>query len=179
MSEWAKWLMVWQMSKAFTREDDTPDEPVLPAPVSLLPPGVKNCLTAGGAERLRGELVRLNDERSGLLARAVDPEAKREVAQLDQRIRYLQTSLATASIVDPPGAKAGKVQFGSSVTVRDARSGEESVYRIVGVDETDFEHNEISWLSPIAKALMNAKVGQKVPFKFPKGATELEVVKIG
>lgn len=172
-------VMVAAMSKAFTREDDTADEPVLPTPVSLLPPGVKNYLTAGGAERLRGELVRLNDERSGLLARAaVDPEVKRDVAQLDQRIRYLQTSLATAAIVDPPGAKAGKVQFGSSVTVRDARSGEQSVYRIVGVDETDFERNEISWLSPIAKALMNAKVGQKVPFKFPKGVTELEVVRI-
>ena len=167
------------MSKAFTREDDAADEPVLPAPVSLLPPGVKNYLTAAGAERLRGELEKLNDQRSGLLGRAaVDPEVKREVALLDQRIRYLQTSLATAAIVDPPGAKAGKVQFGSTVTVRDGR-GEESVYRIVGVDETDFERNEISWLSPIAKALMNAKVGQKVPFKLPKGTTELEVVKIG
>ena len=172
--------MLLAMSKAFTREDDTDDEPVLHEPVSLLPPGTKNYLTAGGAERLRAELVRLNDERSGLLGRAaIDPEVKRAVALLDQRIRYLQSSLATASIVDPPGAKAGKVQFGSRVTVRDARSGEESLYRIVGVDETDFERNEISWLSPIAKALMNAKVGQKVPFKFPKGVTELEIVTIG
>lgn len=166
------------MSKAFTREDDDDEQPVLPAPVSLLPPGTKNYLTAGGAERLRAELVRLNDERSALLVRAAtDPEVKREVAQFDQRIRYLQQSLATAAIVDPPGAKAGKVQFGSTVTVRDGK-GEESVYRIVGVDEADFERNEVSWLSPIAKALMNAKVGQRVPFKFPKGATELEVVKI-
>lgn len=166
------------MSKAFTREDDAADEPVLPAPVSLLPPGVKNYLTVGGAERLQAELSRLNDQRSELLGRAVrDPEVKREVAQLDQRIRYLQTSLATAAIVDPPGAKARKVQFGSTVTVRDGR-GEESVYRIVGVDETDFDRNEISWLSPIAKALMNAEVGQKVPFKFPKGATELEIRRI-
>jgi transcription elongation factor GreB len=166
------------MSKAFTREDDAADEPVLPAAVSLLPPGVKNYLTAGGAERLRTELVRLNDQRSELLGPAArDPDVKRDVAQLDQRIRYLQISLATAAIVDPLGARAGKVQFGSTVTVRDGR-GEESEYRIVGVDETDFERNEISWLSPIAKALMNAKVGQKVPFKFPKGATELEVVRI-
>ena len=166
------------MSKAFTREDDADEAPVLPTPVSLLPPGAKNYLTAGGAERLRAELVRLNDERSALLGRAaIDPEVKREVVQLDQRIRYLQQSLATAAIVDPPGAKAGKVQFGSTVTVRDGK-GEESVYRIVGVDETDFERNEVSWLSPIAKALMNAKVGEKVPFKFPKGATELEIVRI-
>lgn len=166
------------MSKAFTREDDADEQPVLPAPVSLLPPGAKNYLTPAGAERLRGELVRLNDERSGLLGRAAsDAEIKREVAQLDQRIRYLQQSLATAAIVDPPGLKAGKVQFGSTVTVRDSK-GEESIYRIVGVDETDFARNEVSWLSPIAKALMNAKLGQKVPFKFPKGTTELEIVKL-
>ena len=166
------------MSKAFTREDDAEEEPVLPTPVSLLPPGVKNYLTASGAERLRTELVRLNDQRAELLGRAArDPDVKHEVALLDQRIRYLQNSVATAAIVDPPGAKAGKVQFGSTVTVRDGR-GEKSVYRIVGVDEADFERNEISWLSPIAKVLMNAEVGQKVPFKFPKGATELEIVKI-
>src|ERR1035437_3883354 len=166
------------MSKAFTREDDDNEEPVLPTPVSLLPPGTKNFLTPGGAERLRAELVRLNDERSGLLGRAAtDPEVKREVAQLDQRIRYLQQGLASAEIVTPPGPKADKVQFGATVTVRDGH-GVESVYRIGGVDEADFERNEVSWLSPIAKALMNAQVGQKVPFKFPKGAAELEIVKI-
>ncbi len=166
------------MSKAFTREDDASEDPVLPPLASLLPPGVKNYLTAGGAERLRGELVRLTDDRSVLLGRAVnDPEVKREVAQLDQRIRYLQQSLAGAAIVDPPGDKPGKVQFGSIVTVRD-KSGEESVYKIVGVDEADYSRNEVSWLSPIAKALMNAKVGEKVPFKRPKGATELEILKI-
>ena len=166
------------MSKAFTREDDENEEPVLPTPVSLLPPGTKNFLTPGGAERLRAELVRLNDERSAMLGHAAtDPEVKREVAQLDQRIRYLQQSLASAEIVQLPGAKADKVQFGSAVTVRDGH-GVESIYRIVGVDEADFERNEVSWLSPIAKALMNAKLGQRVPFKLPKGATELEIIRI-
>jgi len=167
-----------RMSKAFTREDDADDEPVLPAPVSLLPPGTKNLLTPAGAERLRGELARLGDKRPPLFAKAAaDRDAKRELAQLDQRIRQLQASLAQAEIVPPPQADAAAVQFGSTVTVRDSR-GEESVYRIVGVDEADFARNEVSWLSPIAKALLNAKLGQRVTFKFPKGATELEVVRI-
>jgi transcription elongation factor GreB len=87
-------------------------------------------------------------------------------------------SLATAEVIAPSGPGPEQVHFGSTVTVRDGR-GVESVYRIVGVDEADFERNEVSWLSPIARALMNAKVGQKVPFKFPSGATELEIVKIG
>lgn len=166
------------MSKAFTREDDTEDEPVLPAPVSLLPPGTKNLLTPGGAERLRAELARLGEERPHLVAKAVDDrEVKHELALLDQRIRLVQASLASAEIVPPPGPGTATVQFGATVTVRDGR-GAESVYRIVGVDEADFARNEVSWLSPIAKALMHAKLGQRVPFKFPKGATELEVVRI-
>ena len=71
-----------------------------------------------------------------------------------------------------------QVRFGTTVTVRDGKGGE-SVYRIVGVDEADFSRNEVSWLSPIARALLNARLGQRVPFKFPSGATELEIVKIG
>ena len=70
------------------------------------------------------------------------------------------------------------MRFGSTVTVRDSH-GEESTYRLVGVDETDPARNEISWRSPIATALLNAQRGQKVPFRFPSGATELEIVKIG
>ncbi|MEO6874300.1 MAG: GreA/GreB family elongation factor [Opitutaceae bacterium] len=164
------------MSKAFTREDDDTDEPVLPAPVSLLPLGAKNLLTTAGAERLRADLVKLGEERTGLVLQAAhDREVKRELAQLDQRIRGVQASLATAEIVEPTGTD--QVQFGSTVTVRDGR-GEESIYRIVGVDEADFSRNEVSWQAPIARALMNAKVGQRVEFKFPKGMSILEVVRI-
>jgi transcription elongation factor GreB len=168
------------MSKAFTREDDTPDVPVPMAIASPVPRGFKNYLTTDGAARLQAERTRLHEEERPKLvaAAASDPEVKRELAALDQRIRYLQQSLATAEVVTPPGPGADKVQFGSTVTVRDAH-GVQSVYRIVGVDEADFERNEVSWLSPIAKALMNAKVGQKVPFKFPKGAAELEIVQLG
>ena len=166
------------MSKAFTREDDDDDPSVLPALVSPLPPGAKNFMTAEGAERLRAEVARLTADRPKLAAAATTADAKRDLAVLDQRLHYLRQSLTTAEIVAPSGPGATQVQFGCTVTVRDGR-GAESAYRIVGVDEADYERNEVSWLSPIAKALMNAKVGQKVPFKFPKGATELEIVKIG
>lgn len=167
------------MSKAFTREDDTSDAPVLPPLVSPLPPGARNYLTPEGAERLRSELAGLLDgERPRLLsASTTDAEAKRELAKLDQRIRYVQQSLASAEIVAPATEPRNQVRFGSTVTVRDSK-GRESVYRIVGVDEADFERNEVSWLAPIARALMNAKLGGRVPFKFPTGATELEIVKI-
>jgi transcription elongation factor GreB len=167
------------MSKAFTREDDTSDTPALPPLVSPLPPGARNFLTPEGAERLRAELENLRaEQRPPLVAKsASDAEAKRELAQLDQRIRYVQQSLATADIVAPATEPPDQVRFGTTATVRD-RKGVESIYRIVGVDEADFSRNEVSWLSPIARALMNARVGQCVPFKFPSGVTELEIVKI-
>jgi transcription elongation factor GreB len=165
------------MSKAFTREDDLSDQPPLPPLVSPLPAGAKNYLTAAGAARMRTDVGRMIDEeRPRLVAAARDPEGKRELAQLDQKIRYLQQSLSTAEIV-PPSEDRSRVQFGSKVTVRD-RKGVESVYRIVGVDEADFARDEVSWLSPIARVLMNATPGQRVPFKFPSGAGELEVLKI-
>ena len=165
------------MSKAFTREDDVP-EPSRPMPVSLLPPGVRNLITREGRDRLQAELNRLRDERPVLVEGSLtDTELRGELAQLDQRITSLERSLAAAEVVPPAGPDNQQVRFGSTVTVRDTR-GEESTYRIVGVDETDPERNEISWRSPIATALLNARQGQRVPFKFPSGATELEIVAI-
>jgi transcription elongation factor GreB len=167
------------MSRAFVRESDLPQLPELPPLVSPLPPGAKNYLTAGGAERLREELRRLRESERPKLASAPveDVEAKRELQLLDQRIRYLQESLRTAEVVDPPAGAADTVRFGATVTVREPGGGE-TRYRIVGVDETDLERNWVSWLSPIARALMNAKLGDRVQLKAPRGTRELEVVGI-
>ncbi len=166
------------MSKAFTREDDAA-EPARPAPVSLLPPGVKNYLTREGRDRLQAELARLRDERPVLVEGSLtDVELRGELAALDQRIHYLERSLANAEVVPPPGPGDDRVRFGSTVTVRDP-GGEESTYRLVGVDETDPARHEISWRSPLATALLNARPGQRVPFRTPSGPVELEVVKIG
>jgi transcription elongation factor GreB len=167
------------MSRAFVRESDVPQLPELPALASPLPPGAKNYLTAGGAERLRAELTRLLDaERPRLAAKPADDlDAKRELQVLDQRIRYLQESLRTAEVVSPPEGPADVVRFGATVTVHDGR--EESRYRIVGVDETDLSRDWISWLSPLARALLNAKLGDRVKFKAPAGEKQLEVRKIG
>ncbi len=167
------------MSRAFIREDDDAELEVLPPLASLVPPGVKNYLTAAGAERLRTEVARMHEvERPRLVVAALtDAEAKHALALLDQRVRYLQQSLATAEVVVPAATAPEQVTFGATVTVRDRR-GVESVYRLVGVDEADFARHEVSWLAPVARALMHARIGQRVPFKFPSGATDLEIVKI-
>jgi transcription elongation factor GreB len=166
------------MSKAFTREDDTPAPLVLPRPVSLLPPGAKNYLTPAGTQQLREELARLTEkEMPALRAMPASDDTREQLMRVEQRVAHLQQSLATAEVVAPPLPPHDVVRFGATVTVREARTGETS-YRIVGVDETDLDRNWVSWLSPIARALVNARLGQRVPFKFPSGATQLEVVSI-
>jgi transcription elongation factor GreB len=170
------------MSKAYTKEDDAGDV-LLPRPVAILPPGARNYLTAAGARRLRDELTGLTDtERPGLLARVGEPgmrgaDAKEQLQRVEQRIAALQQSLQSAEVAVVPPPPHDVVRFGATVTVRDQR-GEKTAYRIVGVDETDFDRNEVSWQSPIARALSGARLGQKVPFKFPSGAAQLEIVRI-
>ncbi len=77
----------------------------------------------------------------------------------------------------PPAPADDRVRFGATVTVRD-NAGEEMCYRIVGVDEADIDRDWVSWLSPIARALLNARRGERVRFKFPAGEKELEIVAI-
>jgi transcription elongation factor GreB len=167
------------MSKAFTRdENEGPDIPeVIPTP-SVLAPGAKNYITPAGAQKLRDELQRLAEvTRPGLVEAREDPDAKRQLARLDQRIMQLEESLQSAEIVSPPGGAADVVRFGACVTVRES-DGSETSYRIVGVDETDPDENWVSWMSPIAKALLNRKRGERIRFKFPSGEETLEVIDI-
>ncbi len=167
------------MSRAFVRESDSPSLPELPPLVSPLPPGAKNYVTPAGAQRLRDELARrLDGERPKLAAAPTDDvDAKHELQLLDQRIRYLQDSLRTAKVVELTPGPTDVVRFGTTVTVRE-KSGATPAYRIVGVDETDLDRNWVSWLSPLARALLNARVGDRVVLKAPRGDRTLEVVAI-
>jgi transcription elongation factor GreB len=165
------------MSKAFTRESDEDD---LPPPIKRtpLPPGVKNYMTAGGAESLRKKLAEWNSLKSEL--RAGSTTTDRQTARLqriDQEIRDISNSLASAEVVDPSRQDHSRVRFGASVTVRHT-NGTESSYRIVGVDETDIDRGWVSCLSPLARALINAEIGSKKTFRFPSGEEQLEVIRI-
>jgi len=165
------------MSKAFTREDDA-EESVIRPPVSSLPPGMKNYFTSDGAQRLREELDRLIKVDRPAVSSLADPvEAKGRLQILDQKIAQLSHSLQSAEIVPPPVEPDEVVRFGAFVTVRN-RAGDETEYRIVGVDETDIDRDWVSWRSPIARALINARVGQRVRFQFPAGEDELEIIRL-
>ena len=167
------------MSKAFTREsDDAPEIPLRPRRPSPLPPGTKNYLTASGARRMREELSAvLLPERDRLAGHPADAGTKSRLDALHERIQQIEQVLASAVIAEPPAPPHDQVRFGATVAVRH-RNNEESSYRIVGVDETDVDRDWISWLSPVAKALLNARPGQKVRIKLPGGEDELTILGI-
>jgi transcription elongation factor GreB len=164
------------MSKAFTRdENEGPEIPDVPPTASLLAEGTKNYITPEGAKNLREELQRLVEvTRPELADVRDDPDAKRQLARIDQRIRQLEESLQAAEIVESSSGPADVVRFGAYVTVRES-DGSETRYRVVGVDETDLDNNWVSWMSPIAKALLNRKRGERIRFKFPSGEETLEI----
>jgi transcription elongation factor GreB len=119
----------------------------------------------------------LESERRQAAVSPEDSEARRRVQILNQRIAHLQQSLHSAIVVQTPAPPWDRVRFGASVTVRD-RSGREEYYRIVGADETDIDRGWVSCHSPLARALLNARVGERVRFRVPAGEEELEIVSI-
>ena len=167
------------MSKAFTREENEgPDIPDLPPLTSTLAPGAKNYITAAGAQKMRDELRQLVEiTRPRLANSSDDPDAKRQLARLDQRIMQLEESLQSSEIINSPSGPADIVRFGATVTVQES-DGNEASYRIVGVDEIDLDRGWVSWVSPIAKVLLNGKRGERIRFKFPSGEETLEILDI-
>ncbi len=182
------------MSKAFTREDNLDDDDELEA-ASPLPAGARNYMTPGGFARLSAELDYLvKKERPELVAtvawaagngdRSENGDyiyGKKRLREIDRRIRFLLKRLDAAEVVDPAASRdddaADQVYFGATVTVTNAR-GEERTISIVGVDEIDTTRGYVSWVSPIARALLKAREGDAVLLRTPAGVEELEVVDV-
>ena len=179
------------MSKAFTREHDSADdEDTLPA--LQLPPGVKNYITPSGYQRLQEELDHLWKVERPALVKTITWAAsngdrsengdyiygKKRLREIDRRVRFLRKRLELAEVVDPAQrAECDQIFFGATVTVCDA-SGCESSYSIVGVDEADVAGGRISWVSPLARALLKLREGEVATLRTPTGINELEVVRI-
>ncbi|HEX6794675.1 MAG TPA: transcription elongation factor GreB [Casimicrobiaceae bacterium] len=183
------------MSKAFTNEEPTEsDDGDAPDP-SPLPAGARNYMTPGGFARLRRELdVLVSKERPELVAtvswaagngdRSENGDyiyGKKRLREIDRRIRFLVRRLDNAEVVDPAMPRdddaASRVYFGATVTVADAR-GDERTVSIVGIDEIDTERGYISWISPMARALLKAREGDTVAVRTPAGVDELDVVDV-
>lgn len=162
------------MSKAFTREsDDSGDDEISPIRAPL-PPGVTNYITPQGAERLQQRLKTLLDRKEQLTEKPNESES--DLRKLESNIRALRQILSSV-VVAQPSPNPDKIAFGATVRIRDRR-GEEETYRIVGVDEAEPENNAISWLSPLARALLSRKTGDTVQFRSPTGTQELTILSV-
>ena len=183
------------MSKAFTSEETAVDDESDVVDASPLPAGSRNYMTPGGFARLRAELDALvSKERPELVAtvawaagngdRSENGDyiyGKKRLREIDRRIRFLVRRLDSAEVVDPGAARdedaAGRVYFGATVTVANAE-GEERTVSIVGIDEIDAARGYISWISPMARALLKAREGDVVSLRTPGGVEELEIVSV-
>ena len=177
------------MSKAFTREGNAPEEELEFEPQA--PPGPKNYITPEGHGRLKSELRALVEVERPELVKTVAWAAsngdrsenadylygKKRLREIERRIRFLMKRLEIAEVVDPRDQGEERVFFGATVTYRDAKRGEHTV-SIVGTDEVDPGRGRVSWVSPIARALLKAREGDAVTLKTPVGDQRLEVLAI-
>lgn len=162
------------MSRAFVKEQDgePPKSEAFDLPISPHP----NLLTPEGYRLLEGRLAALEKE-AGKLRSAERMTDRPHLDQLEREARFLKHRLDTAQVIAPATQTQDRVAFSAWVTVED-QDGKKHDYRIVGEDEADPEKGLVSYVSPLARALMDAKVGDLVTWARPAGDLELEVVKI-
>jgi transcription elongation factor GreB len=177
------------MSKAFTRETDGEDDDLTLPP---LPAGSKNYITPQGYAVLRAELFELIDNERPRIVEIVHWAAsngdrsengdyhygKKRLREIDRRIRFLTKRLEIAEITDPCNHHGkDQVFFGATVTYVD-EAGVERTVTILGIDEADSLKAEVTWVSPIARALLKAREGDVVKLVTPVGVQEVEVVEV-
>jgi len=162
------------MSRAFVKGDDSdlsgeevPERPISPEP---------NYVTAEGLAQLRQRYDALTTEHATLKAAGEDFDKPR-LTQIERDLRYFSQRLESAILIDPSKEPQDEVHFGATVRAQDPDGNMQS-FKIVGEDEADVATGKVSWLSPLAKALIGARVGDTVKWRRPAGDVELEILGI-
>ena len=178
------------MSKAFTKESDDQDDEE--SPLAVVPSGGKNYITPHGYAHIRTELLDLIDNERPKVVEIVHWAAsngdrsengdyiygKKRLREIDRRIRFLTKRLEIAVISDPTvHFGSDQIFFGASATYAD-ESGLERTVTILGIDEADSAQNQVSWVSPIARALLKAREGDSVKLATPSGIEEIEILRV-
>ena len=178
------------MSKAFVKE--TNEEADLPDELPAIPPGIKNYMTPEVHRHVQNELRQLLRVERPKVVETVAWAAgngdrsengdyiygKHRLREVDRRIRFLSTRLESAEVVDPKQQKKlDQVFFGATVTYADGRGNEKTI-TIVGIDEADLNRGQVSWVSPVARALMKAREGDIVDVRAPSGVEQIKVLEI-
>ena len=180
------------MNKAFTKESDGDDDDDLPQAAGI-PAGSKNYITPAGYARLRAELMNLIDvERPQVVDIVHWAESngdrsengdylygKKRLREIDRRIRFLTKRLEIAEVVDASKHQGSdQVFFGATVTYVDTLDDMERTVTIMGIDEADNAKQQISWVSPVARAIVKAREGDEVTLQTPAGIRTLEIVEV-
>ena len=178
------------MNKAFTREVDDVDDADDDLPPASVVSGEKNYITAAGYARIRAELLDLIDNERPKVVETVHWAAsngdrsengdyiygKKRLREIDRRIRFLTKRLAIAQVIEPAVHHGSEqIFFGATVTYADQEGGERTI-TILGIDEVDSARAQVSWVSPIARALLKNRVGDVLALATPSGMIEIEVV---
>ena len=177
------------MSKAFVKESEEGD--AAPPEVASVPVLARNYITPAGYARLKAELKQLVEAERPEVVRTVAWAAsngdrsengdylygKKRLREIDRRVRFLIKHLENAVVVDNAGRDTDQVFFGARVAMR-TRGGEERTVSIVGADEVDPPRGRVSWVSPVAKALLKARAGDTVRLDTPGGAEALEILDV-
>ncbi|MCE1239704.1 MAG: transcription elongation factor GreB [Azonexaceae bacterium] len=179
------------MNKAFVRESDGDDEEEL-QPGLQIPAGAKNYITPAGHARLKSELEHLVKRERPHVVEIVAWAAsngdrsengdyiygKRRLREIDRRIRFLGKRLDIAEVVDPlRQGENDQIFFGATVTIGEP-DGTENTYTIVGIDEADASRGRISWISPLARALIKAREGDSIRFQSPVGLRDIDILEV-
>ncbi len=164
------------MSRGFVKEDDQEEIPIVPQR-PFLPQGVSNFVTRAGMDQLLAERQMLVDERDNL--RSVNENEKRiDINYINAKLLLLNNRIAEARVVNLNEQPQNEIRFGAIVTLKTKGSGNIQTFQIVGVDEADISKGKISFISPLAKTLINKKPGDTVLLKRPDEETVFEIMGI-
>lgn len=169
------------MSRAFVKEDDAGQPPIIP-PRAALPPGTPNYVRPKGLEQLRAELAALEEQRARVGQNHEDEANRtRQLTILNGQLNALSQRLASAKVVDPRDQPADEVRFGATVTLRTRSGGKPGMERrftIVGVDEANLKEGKIGFVAPIARAVSGASLGDRLPLRMGRLEEVVEVTEI-
>lgn len=164
------------MSRGFVKEDDQEEVPLVP-PRADLPTGTENFVTQNGMDSLleeREELVREQDK----LDSSQEKEYRISFNHINAKLQLLNERIASAKIVDPKKLPQDEIHFGAKVTFKNVENNMTQTFQLVGVDEANISQKKISFITPLAKALMHKKIGEQAILNLGERKNIFEILKI-
>jgi len=162
------------MSRGFVKEDDQEEIPIVPQRATL-PEGVTNFVTRAGMDQLLAEKQALINEKDNL-GTSRENEKRIALNYINAKLQLLNSRIAEARLVDPSEQPQDEITFGATVTLKNEKSGKIQTFQIVGVDEADIAKGKISFISPLARAMINKKAGDRISLNRDKDEITFEIM---